>query len=291
MRLICAARKQGRHVCHSRSDAVRVAEDLCRSESKTLVGVVQCDRCARGRFRTVVCPIVVEDCVESRIDVLRAAHYNKWSQCYSDLVRRSPPTAELTHSGLVELRPALHQTVKKGVWFWRWYFGAPSLSPAEMIAHHIARISSWDPHVLAPRGGPCAYTQKVHSAVLRIVERFAAHLARAGRTLDTELLRSAIEHPDFRVLLLPPDATLAGAMYPLHALEKRDAATEADYHDNRRVLAVQRLPIGKLRPLLAHELAHCFFPPVWMRENHPPAFRAFEAELAPFAQKAALTFS
>jgi hypothetical protein len=27
---------------------------------------------------------------------------------------------------------------------------------------------------------------------------------------------------------------------------------------------------------------------VWMRENHPPAFRDFEAELAPFAQKVAL---
>jgi hypothetical protein len=285
MRLICAATRQGRHVCHSRSDAVRVAEDLC-SESGTLVGVVPCDRCARGRFRTVVCHIAVEDCVAPHIDVLRAAPYNKWSQCYADLARRNPPTAELTHEGLFELRPALKPTVKRGVWFWRWYFGAPSLSPAEMVAHHTARISSWDPNVLSPRDAQCAYTRKVRAAVLGVVERFAGHLARAGRTLDTALLSSAIDHPDFRVLLLPPESTLAGAMYPLHALEKRDAATEADYHDNRRVLAVQRLPIGKLRPLLAHELAHCFFPPVWMRENHPPAFRVFEAELAPFTQKA-----
>lgn len=287
MRLLCAARQQGRHVCHSRPDAVRVAEDACRDERDTLVGIVPCDRC-RHRFRTVVCPVRVDDCVASRIDVLRAAPYNKWSQCYADLVRRSPPTAELDARGLFELVPAPKPTVRKGVWFWRWYFGAPSMSPAEMLAHHIAQLSSWDPLVLAPRDTGCAYTSKVRAAVMCIVERFAAHLAHQGRVLDTRLLTSAIVHPDFRVLLLPPDSKLAGAMYPLHALEKRDAATEEDYHDNRRVLAVQRATVRKLRPLLAHEIAHCFFPPVWMRENHPPAFRDFEAELMPFTQKASL---
>jgi hypothetical protein len=288
MRLLFAAQQQGRHVCHSRADAVRVAEDECRAQKGALVGIVPCDRCSSVRFRTVVCSIAVDDCVAPRIDVLRATPYNKWSQCYADLVRRSPPTAQLSARGLFELRPAPKPTVKKGIWFWRWYYGAPCMSPAEMIAHHVASMPSWDPTVLAPKDTACAYTTKVRAAVLSLVERFAEHLARAGRTLDTKLLVSAIMHPDFRVLLLPPDARLAGALYPLHALTKRDAATEADYTDNRRVLAVQRLGVVKLRPLLAHEIAHCFFPPVWMRENHPPAFRDFEAELAPFAQKVAL---
>jgi hypothetical protein len=283
MRLLCAARQQGRHVCHSRANAVRVAEDTCRAEKDVLVGIVPCERCHHGRFRTVSCQFVAEDCVAPSIDVLRATPYNKWSHCYAELVRRHPPTAGLSAEGVFEIRPSQRPTVRKGVWYWRWYFGAPSMSAAEMLAYHKESISSWDPLVLLPRDTKCAYATKVRAAVVSLVERLTASLERAGRKLDAHLVATAILHADFRVLLLPSGARLAGALYPLHAIEKRENATETDYFDNRRVLAVQRLGVTKLRPLIAHELAHCFFPPVWMRENHPPAFREYEAQLAPLA--------
>ena len=300
MRLLCAAQQKGRHVCHTRHDAVRVAESECRAEaaSGTLAGVVACDRCA-GRFMTVVCKLgptlklkgkspVVEDCAARSIDVLRAAPYDEWARVYAALVRRNPPTAELSAAGLRELRPTTTPTIRRGLWFWRWLYGAPCMSPAQMVEYHVASIAQWDPATLAPRDTRCAYATRVRAAVTSLARTLAAHLASLGRAYDAKLIGSAILHADFRVLLLPAGASLLGALYPLHALERGAKATVEDYADNRRVLAVQKLGVGKLRALLAHELAHSFFPAVWMPENHPPAFTAFERELAPFTQKLAL---
>jgi hypothetical protein len=295
MRLLCAAQQKGRHVCHTRHDAVRVAESECRAEaaSGTLAGVVACDRCP-GRFMTVVCKLEralkpqVEDCAARNIDVLRAAPYDEWARVYAALVRRSPPTAELSAAGLRELRPSSNVTIKRGLWFWRWFYGAPCVSPAQMVEYHVASIAEWDPATLAPRDTRCAYATKVRVAVTSLARTFAEHLTRLGRAYDAKLLASAILHAGFRVLLLPAGASLLGALYPLHALERGAKATVEDHADNRRVLAVQKLGVGKLRALLAHELAHSFFPAVWMPENHPPAFGAFERELAPFTQNVAL---
>ncbi len=276
--MLCASVPKGRHVCHARADALRVAEHLCAAFRDDLVAVLPCTRCSGATYRVVQCAIKLRDAVEPRIDELRAAPYNTWGRVYARLARACPASASVETGGVVQRRPAPEPTVHKGVWYWRWVYGAPSASPAQMIRDHVAAAPRWDPRVTrvaAPARDDARYAATVRAAATSVAERFAA----TASALDAGRMRAAILHPDFEVQMLPR-GRLLGALYPLHALRKGAAATAEDYDDNRRVLAVQRLRGPKLRSLLAHELAHAVFPPVWMRENHPPAFAPYAAALA-----------
>jgi hypothetical protein len=276
MRLLAAAVVPGRHVCHARADAVRVAESLCAEFRDDLVAVVRCTRCGGRTFRVVQCRVKVRDPVEAEIDALRAAPYTTWGTVYARLARRLPASAVVQTEGLVEVRPAPEPTAHRGAWYWRWYYGAPSASPAEMIRAHVAAAGRWDASIArAPRAAEAPYA----SAVRRLAQAAAERFAEGAPALDAARMREAILHPDFEVRIIDRGHRLAGALYPLHALTRGVAATEADFHDNRRALAVQRLRGAPLRRLLAHELAHAVFPPVWMAENHPPAFERYAAAL------------
>jgi hypothetical protein len=85
---------------------------------------------------------------------------------------------------------------------------------------------------------------------------------------------------DFKVFIIPPESptSLQGALYPAHSTG-HNVPTERTMRRNARALAVRTN--AELRSLLAHEIAHALFPPVWQDENHPPAFRDANAELLP----------
>ena len=116
------------------------------------------------------------------------------------------------------------------------------------------------------------------AAIAAAYERW---LTRRGRAYDAERVRAAFV--ETRVLVMPDDAHLDGALYPLHAVLGVKPAE--DLRDNRRCIAVKRLDDRSLRALLAHEVAHALFPPVWQRENHPPAFADAESELRAIVAK------
>ena len=214
------------------------------------------------------------------VDEMRRHPYDEWDAVYARLVARSPPTAHFTTRGLVAKEEG-KRTVARGVPFWRTYYGAPALSNKQLIKEHFAARESWSLERTGAREESSAYARRVGALTAAIAEAYARWLKRRGRAYDAERVRAAFV--EMRVLVLPDAAHLDGALYPLHAVLGVEPAE--DLRDNRRCIAVKRLDDAALRALLAHEVAHALFPPVWQRENHPPAFADAETELRAIVEK------
>jgi hypothetical protein len=249
------------------------------------------------------------------IDGMRGVPYSRWGSAYERLLAKYPPTARFTSRGVVaeprEPREPLGQrgakgakgaegaegagprrasvasskrlTVARGVLFWRVYYGAPELSARLLLAEHMAKRDLWALEstraVLAV--GP--YAAHVRKMTLGLAAKYAAFLRDEGRAFEAGRIEAAFPQKKLPVYLLPPDSHLDGALYPLHST-RDEAPTAADLDDNRRVIAVKHIPRdAELLGLLAHEIAHALFPPVWQRENHPPAFADANQELRALA--------
>ena len=271
MRVMCEAVS-----AHAFGDEDRAVRAACALEWRA--GVVT----RRGREWVVVC--VDSPFFDDRrvVDEMRRHPYDEWDVVYARLVARFPPTAAFTTRGLVEVKSAeASHTVARGVPFWRTYYGAPALSNKQLIKEHFAARESWSLERTGARVERSAYARRVGELTAAIAEAYARWLKRRGRAYDAARVRAAFV--EMRVLVLPDDAHLDGALYPLHAV--LDVRPEEDLRDNRRCIAVKRLDDAALRPLLAHEVAHALFPPVWQRENHPPAFADAETELRAIVAK------
>jgi hypothetical protein len=258
---------------HAFGDEERATRAACALEWRA--GVVK----SRRRW-VVVCvdaPVFDEQRV---VDEMRRHPYDEWDEAYARLVRKYPPTAMFTTGGLVALGEG-KRTVARGVPFWRTYYGAPALSNRQLIKEHFAARASWSLERTGARVERSAYARRVGELTAAIAEAYARWLKRRGRAYDAERVRAAFV--EMRVLVLPDDAHLDGALYPLHAV--LDVKPAEDLRDNRRCIAVKKLDDEGLRALLAHEVAHALFPPVWQRENHPPAFADAETELRAIVAK------
>ena len=254
---------------HAFGDRDRAVRAACTLDWRA--GVV-----ARAGEWIVVC---VDEAVHDDrrvVDAMRRRPYDEWDEAYAQSVREYPPTARFTARGVVDAGSAKGKpTVARGVAFWRTYYGAPALSNRQLIKEHLAAEEIWSLKNTRAVQASSAYARHVGALTAKTALAYARWLDREGRDLDAERVRAAIV--DMRVLLLPDDAHLDGALYPLHAV--LDETPAEDLRDNRRWIAVKRLDDRGLRALLAHEIAHAIFPPVWQRENHPPAFADAESEL------------
>jgi hypothetical protein len=256
---------------HAFGDQERAVRAACALEWRA--GVVARQK-RRGGEWVVVCVDVPVFDDQRVLDEMRRHPYDEWDEAYARLVRKYPPTARFTTSGLVASGEGAPR-VARGVPFWRAYYGAPALSNRQLIKEHFAAREHWSIERTRAVDETSAYARRVGALTAAIAEAYARWLKRRGRVLDAERTRAAFA--EMRVLVLPDDAHLDGALYPLHAvLGVRPAE---DLRDNRRCIAVKRLDDAALRALLAHEVAHAQFPPVWQRENHPPAFSDAETEL------------
>lgn len=263
-RVRCAAAS-----AHAFGDEARAVRAACTLDWRA--GVV-----ARAGEWLVVC--VDEPVHDDRrvVDAMRRRPYDEWDAAYAESVRKYPPTARFTARGVVDAGSAKGApTVARGVAFWRTYYGAPALSNRQLIKEHLAAREIWSLESTRAVEARTPYARRVGALTAATARAYARWLAREGRELDAERVRAAFV--EMRVLVLPDDAHLDGALYPLHAVLGVPPA--ADLRDNRRCIAVKRLDDRGLRALLAHEIAHAIFPPVWQRENHPPAFADAESEL------------
>lgn len=210
------------------------------------------------------------------VDAMRRRPYDEWDAAYAESLREYPPTARFTARGVVDAGSAKGTpTVARGVAFWRTYYGAPALSNRQLIREHLAAREIWSLEKTRAVEASTPYARRVYALTAKTARAYARWLDREGRVLDAERVRAAFV--EMRVLVLPDEAHLDGALYPLHAV--RGVQPVEDLRDNRRCIAVKRLDDRGLRALLAHEIAHAIFPPVWQRENHPPAFADAESEL------------
>jgi hypothetical protein len=157
--------------------------------------------------------------------------------------------------------------------FWRTYYGAPALSNEKLVREHLAAKQIWGLENTRARPSSSEYARRVGALTAETARAYAKWLDGKKRVLDAERVRAAFD--ESRVLVLPAAAGLDGALDPLHAVP----GAPPDLRDNRRYIAVTRLGDRALRALLAPEIAHAIFPPVWQRENHPPAFADAESEL------------
>jgi hypothetical protein len=252
---------------HAFGDEARAVRAACTLDWRA--GVV-----ARAGEWLVVC--VDEPVHDDRrvVDAMRRRPYDEWDAAYAEGVKKYPPTAKFTARGVVSADPAKGKpTVARGVAFWRTYYGAPALRNEDLIAEHLAAREIWGLENTRARRSSSEYAKRVGALTAKTARAYAKWLDGKKRALDAERVRAAFD--ETRVLVLPDDADLDGALYPLHAV----TGATPDLRDNRRCIAVKKLGERALRALLAHEIAHAIFPPVWQRENHPPAFADAESEL------------
>jgi hypothetical protein len=240
-----------------------------------VVRIVRCDAHS-GRWRVLRCAVAAREAVP--LDELRAHEPTQWGAVYAQLCATHAANATLGAAGL-EVRGhgpiAGPITVHHGVAFWRHWFGVPNRPTAALVAHHKRSDAQWRVPMREPRDADeRAYAEAVRALAVWLAERFCEACGRR-RAFDRRAMRAAVLHAGFRVALFDPGSRLSGALFPLHCVR----GTEPDLADNRRVLAVRVLPPHKIVPLLAHELAHALFVPLWLPENHPPAFAAAMAEL------------
>ena len=245
------------------------------------------------------------------IDGMRGVPYSRWDAAYARLLAKYPPTARFTARGVVAeppaprappgppsaspKRPSKRPTVARGVLFWRVYYGAPDLSARRLLAEHMAKKDMWALERTGAVLAGNAYAAHVRKLTLGLAAEYAEFLRDEGRAFEAGRIEAAFpkrgrghagraeRETEFPVYLLPPDSHLDGALYPRHST-RAEAPTAADLDDNRRVIAVKHIPRdAELLGLLAHEVAHALFPPVWQRENHPPAFADANQELRALA--------
>lgn len=280
----------GRHVCYERrDDAVRVASATGRPDR--VAAIVPCDRkcAARRRWRVIQCTFAAEEAIAPSIDALRAAPPEQWERVYAQLAAKHRTSAVLDGTGLHSSSSSGAVTVHRGAWYWRAWYGVPRMTKSQLLAHHCATRQKWGLRandVLAKLSrSQAAYAATVKAACQSAAAAFVRACARAGRTLDAERMRVAVLHEDFAVRVFGAGSKLRGALFPLSSLEVTHEAetcpvADAAFDDNRRILVVAPTRSwAELEPLLAHELAHALFPPVWLPENHPPAFEIAKAEM------------
>jgi hypothetical protein len=250
---------------HAFGDEGRAVRAACTLDWRA--GVV-----ARAGEWLVVC--VDEPVHDDRrvVDAMRRRPYDEWDAAYAEGVRKYPPTAKFTARGVVSAGQG-KPTVARGVAFWRTYYGAPALRNAQLIEEHLAARKIWGLENTRARPSSSEYAKRVGALTAKTARAYAEWLDGKKRALDAERVRAAFD--ETRVLVLPDDADLDGALYPMHAV----TGAPPDLRDNRRCIAVKKLGERALRALLAHEIAHAIFPPVWQRENHPPAVADAESEL------------
>jgi hypothetical protein len=229
-----------------------------------------------GRWLLVTLARAVHD-DRAAIDAMRALPYDRWAAFYAKLPR---PTATFTRDGL-EVDGA--RVVARGLRFWRWYYGAPSRgSDADVLAKHVATEGVWS---FEATGARCARTRAEHAYAARVkrvtlaaARKYAACLERRKAHYDAARVREAFANLTVYIIPRESQTSLQGALYPVHSTENK-LPTRETMHRNARALAVREG--ADLASLLAHEIAHALFPPVWQDENHPPAFRDANAELVP----------
>jgi hypothetical protein len=223
------------------------------------------------------------------IDGMRELAYSEWDAAYVRLLAKHPPTARFTARGVVSTavprgvkEPRKH-TVARGIVFWRVYFGAPDITARRVLAEHMAKKDLWALERTGAIPGRSSYAAHVRRLTVDLAAEYARWLHRQGRTFDAGRIEAAFPKKgrahELPVYLLPHDSHLDGALYPRHST-RDEPPTTADLDDNRRVIAVKHFARdSELLALLAHEIAHALFPPVWQRENHPPAFADANEEL------------
>ena len=249
------------------------------------------------------------------IDGMRGVSYSRWGSAYERLLAKYPPTARFTSRGVVAEPPEPRDAkgakgakgaeakrgssgpgssgppsrasrnrlpVARGILFWRVYYGAPDLSARLLLAEHMAKKDMW---ALESTGAVLAgrsYAAHVRKMTLGLAAEYAEFLRDEGRAFEAGRIEAAFPKK-LPVYLLPPDSHLDCALYPRHST-RDEPPTVADLDDNERVIAVKHIPRdAELLGLLAHEIAHALFPPVWQRENHPPAFADANQELRALA--------
>ena len=250
-------------------------------------GVVRAD----GKWALVTVRRAVHD-DRAVVDAMRALPYDEWADAYRRLVKRHRPTARFTVAGV---EGAAAGAVARGVEYWRVYYGAPrDGSDAAVLAKHVATQPLWSfatTRARAPQTrAEAAFAQTVRAATVRIARDYTRWLVAKGRAYDAAQMRSAfdLERGKLDVYILPGDSRLDGALYPAHSTHDR-VPTRATMRENKRALAVKRG--ANLATLLAHEIAHALFPPVWQDENHPPAFGDAKAELAAIVAASGIRFA
>ena len=280
-----------RHVCYERrEDAVRVASATATERRDAVVSVVPCDRkcSSRRRWRVVQCTFAgAEEAVAPSLDALRAAPPEQWERVYARLAAKHRASAVLDASGLRGER-AQRVTVHRGAWYWRAWYGVPRMTKKQLLAHHCDTRHRWSlrandvlEHLTRAQ---TAYAEAVKAACQSAASAFVRSCTSAGRLLDAERMRTAVLHDGFAVRIFGAGSKLRGALFPLSSLHVSAAGScpldAAAFDDNRRILVVAPTRSwSELEPLLAHELAHALFPPVWLPENHPPAFEHVKAEM------------
>ena len=283
----------GRHVCYERrDDAVRVAS--ATSTEHRVVAIVPCDRkcSAHRRWRVVGCTFAgAEEAIAPSIDTMRAAPPEQWERVYAQLAAKHRASAALDGTGLHGSSGSAvgGVTVHRGAWYWRMWYGVPRMTKGQLLAHHCATRQKWGLRandVLANLSrSQAAYAATVKAASQSAAAAFVRACTSAGRMLDAERMRVAVLHEDFAVRVFGTGSKLRGALFPFSSLEVTHQAdtcpvADAAFDDNRRILVVAPTRSwSELEALLAHELAHALFPPVWLPENHPPAFEIAKAEM------------
>lgn len=285
----------GRHVCYERrDDAVRVASATERPDR--VAAIVPCDRkcSARRRWRVIQCTFAAEEAIAPSIDALRAAPPEQWERVYAQLAAKHRASAVLDGTGLHAVGNSSSGgavTVHRGAWYWRAWYGVPRMTKSQLLAHHCATRQKWGLRandVLACdklSRSQAAYAATVKAACQSAAAAFVSACTRAGRMLDAERMRVAVLHEDFAVRVFGAASKLRGALFPFSSLDvthqvETCPVADAAFDDNRRVLVVAPTRSrAELEALLAHELAHALFPPVWLPENHPPAFELAKAEM------------